>query len=194
MPSSAAPEPGPVRFIMDAWPLLALGVIGALIIRACVPVHPAPPVAGAAAPFDAATAVRIGNWHALAAFGALTPESGPKQVLEALNLLVVDFRPGSSALPESAEPVLLQALTVIETRPPSERYEITGHTDGSGSPLADLELSRRRAQAVVDFLVNQGVRSERLRARGSGDQDPVASEPGAESRFRNQRLEFALQP
>jgi outer membrane protein OmpA-like peptidoglycan-associated protein len=58
--------------------------------------------------------------------------------------------------------------------------------------LADLELSRRRAQAVVDFLVNQGASGERLQARGEGDEDAVAGETSQESRSRSRRLEFAL--
>ncbi len=195
MPVGAAPDRGPLRFVMDAWPVLALGVIGAAIIRACVPVHTAAPApAVSAPPVDAQAAVRDSNWHAVGALKALTPQSGSQQVLDALNLLMIDFGPGSSALPASAEPVLVQAAAVIEARPASERLEITGHTDASGSPLADLELSRRRAQAVIDFLVNQGVASERLRARGSDDQAAASAEPGEDSRLRNQRLQFALLP
>jgi outer membrane protein OmpA-like peptidoglycan-associated protein len=82
----------------------------------------------------------------------------------------------------------------IAARPPGERYEISGHTNPTESPLADLELSRRRAQAVIDFLVNQGIASQRLQARGAGDAEPVSSEPDEESRLRNRRLEFALLP
>ncbi len=182
---------GVVRFITDAWPLVALGVIGALIIRACVPVHPPVQPAGA---FDPQTGVRVGNWHAMSALQALTAESGSVQVLGALNLLVIDFSATGSKLPDSAEPVLTRVAAVIEARPTSERYEITAYSERMDSPLADLDLSRRRAQAVVDFLIKQGVPTRRLQARGAGDQDPVAGEPGEESSFRNQHLQFALLP
>jgi outer membrane protein OmpA-like peptidoglycan-associated protein len=194
MTESDAADHGVIRFFTDIWPLLALGLIGALLIRACLPAHPLPAATGPAPPFDPKTAVRVGNFHAMAALGALTAQSATSQVLEALNLVVIDFKAGSSTLPDDAEPVLMQVGGALAARPADERYEISGHTDATDSPLADLELSRRRAQAAIDFLVNQGVASRRLRARGAGDAEPVSSEPDEESRFRNRRLEFALLP
>jgi len=194
MPDQTASDDGAIRFFTDAWPLLALGVIGALIIRACVPAHPGPAVAATAPPSDTPPAVRIGNSPATAALSALTPESGIAQVMEALNLVLIDFGASRSTLPDAAGPVLTKVAAAISARPASERLEISAHADGTGSPLADLELSRRRAQALVDFLVNQGVPPQRLRARGVSDQDPVASEPGPESSVRNQRIQFTLLP
>jgi outer membrane protein OmpA-like peptidoglycan-associated protein len=192
---AVAPDRAVIRFFTDVWPLVALGVIGALLIRACVPVHPAAqPLGTSPPPPDPQTAVRIGNSRATAALNALTPESSPAQAIEALNSLQIDFSPASSALPPSAEPVLVQVAAAIAARPLTEHFEISAHADGTGSPLADLELSRRRAQAVVDFLVNQGVPGERLQAHGEGDEDTVAGEPGAEARQRGKHLEFALLP
>jgi len=188
------PDQGVMRFVTDVWPLLALGVIGALLIRACAPIHSAQPVAGFAPGFDASNAVRVGNWHAMAALDALAPDADAARVLEALNLPVIDFAPGSAMLPDPAEPLLVRVAAVIVARPPNERYEICGHTDGTGSPLADLELSRQRAQAVADFLVNQGVARERVQARGAGDAEPVAHDATDEARFRNRRLAFAMLP
>jgi OOP family OmpA-OmpF porin len=192
MTDSDAADQGVVRFLTDGWPVLALGLIAALLVRACLPAHPLPAAAGPAPPFDPKTAVRVGNWHAMAALGALTPESSASQALAALNLIAIDFKAGSAALPDDAEPVLTQAAAAIAARPATERFEISGHTDATASPLTDLELSRRRAQAVVDFLVNQGVASQRLLARGAGEAEPVPNEPDEES--RNRRLEFALLP
>jgi outer membrane protein OmpA-like peptidoglycan-associated protein len=194
MPDQADPDHGAIRFFTDAWPLLALGVIGALIIRACVPAHSGPAVAAGAPPSDAPPAVRIGNSAATAALNALTPESGVAEVIAALNLVAIDFGIGHSTLPEADTKVLTRVAEVLSARPSSERLEISAHADGTGSPLADLELSRRRAQAVVDFLVNQGLPAQQLQARGVSTQDPVALEPGQESSVRNQRIEFTLLP
>jgi len=194
MPDETAPDNGAIRFFTDAWPLLALGVIGALLIRACVPAHSGPPVVATTAPSDEPPAVRIGNSAATAALNALTPESSVAQVVAALNLVAIDFGVGRSTLPDAAAPVLTRVAGVISARPPSERLEISAHADGNGSPLADLELSRRRAQAVVDFLVNEGVPSQQLQARGISDQNPAAGEPGQESSVRNQRIQFTLLP
>jgi OmpA-OmpF porin, OOP family len=195
MADQASPDHGTIRFFMDAWPLLALGVIGALIIRACVPAHPGPAVVAGTPPSEAPpAAVRIGNSAATSALNALTPESGAAQVLDALNLVAIDFDVGRSALPEAATPVLTRVAEVISARLASERLEVSAHADGTGSPLADLELSRRRAQAVVDFLVNQGIPAQQLQARGVSTEDPVAREPGQESSVRNQRIQFTLLP
>jgi outer membrane protein OmpA-like peptidoglycan-associated protein len=192
MTESATADHGVIRFFTDTWPLLALGLIGALLIRACLPAHPLPAAGGPAPPFDPKTAVRVGNFHAMAALGALMPDSGTSQVLEALNLVAIDFRAGSATLPDDAEPVLTQVAAAIAARPGSERFEISAHADAIASPLADLDLSRRRAQSVVDFLVNQGVASQRLQAHGGGDAVPASNEPDEEA--RNRRLEFALLP
>ncbi len=49
---------------------------------------------------------------------------------------------------------------------PEVRVEIGGHTDSSGSDAYNLDLSRRRAAAVRDYLVSKGVAGDRLVARG----------------------------
>jgi outer membrane protein OmpA-like peptidoglycan-associated protein len=194
MSEPAAGDQGVMRFFTDVWPLLALGLIGAVMVRACLPVHPLPSPRGLAAPSDPKTAVGVGNWQAMAALNALTPQASVTQVLQAFNLIVIDFKEGSSTVPDDAEPVLLRVAATIASRPDSERFEIASHTDGSLSPLADLELSRRRAQAVVDFLVNAGVSAQRLQARALGDAEPLSSEPDQEARAHQQRVEFSLLP
>jgi OmpA-OmpF porin, OOP family len=192
---SADQDHAALRFFTDVWPLIALGLIGAVVVRACVPVHPAAALtAGSAPPVDAPASVHAGRSHAMVALSALTPESSSEQVLEALNLTTVDFGAGSSALPDDADLVLIQVAGVIAARPASERFEISGRADGAGSPLSDLDLSRRRAQAVVDFLVNQGIDAQRLQAQGLGDLDPVGNDTGPQARFPNRHLEFKYLP
>ena len=190
MPERSSADQGLIGFAMNAWPLLALGVIGALLIRACVPV----PVGPAAPGYDSQSAPRVGSFQAMAALSSLTPQSDTEHILEALNQLTIDFPVGSATLPESAEPVLAKVAEVLAERPASERFQISGHADGSGSPLADLELARRRAEAVVNYLVNQGVPTASLEARGIADPDTPPTEQSDEARLRNQRLEFALLP
>ena len=194
MAEHTASDNAALRFFTDAWPLLALGIVGALIIRACVPAQSSPPGADAAARSESLVPEKAANSGAVAAFGALTPESDIGPVVQALNLVSVDFAYGSSTLPDSADAVLIKAATVIAARPAAERFQVSAHADGALSPLADLELSRRRSQTVVDFLVNQGVPTQRLQARAIGDQDPISTEPGQESGPRNQRIQFTLLP
>jgi len=55
----------------------------------------------------------------------------------------------------------------------TRRFLIEGHTDSSGSRLRNLDLSRRRAAAVVDYLASLGVERDRLDARGYGPDRPL---------------------
>jgi outer membrane protein OmpA-like peptidoglycan-associated protein len=194
MAEPADPDHGALRFFTDAWPLFALGIIAAVIVRACVPDHQSPLVAETASRFDASTAEKTVNGPAVAALSALAPESGIEQVLQALNLVSIDFGTGRSTLPDASEPVLAMAAAAISARPVTERFEVSARADGMLSPLADLELSRRRSQGLVDFLVIEGVPAQRLQARPIGDQDPVAGEPGHDLSLRNQRIQFTLLP
>lgn len=54
-----------------------------------------------------------------------------------------------------------------------------GYTDSTGNPTDNLKLSRDRAQAVADMLVDLGVDEKRIQVEGYGDQYPVEPTPGA---------------
>lgn len=69
---------------------------------------------------------------------------------------------------------------------------IEGHTDSTGSPVDNLALSQRRAEAVRTYVAEQGINEFRLEAKGRGSTEPVASEDTAEGRNQNRRIEFEL--
>jgi len=69
---------------------------------------------------------------------------------------------------------------------------IEGHTDATGSEEHNLELSRRRAQAVADYLAAQGVDPGRFTVVGYGEAQPVASNETPEGRQANRRVELAI--
>jgi OmpA-OmpF porin, OOP family len=70
------------------------------------------------------------------------------------------------------------------------RVEISGHTDTLGSAGVNLELSERRAGAVREYLIGQGVDPERLVAKGYGETRPLVANVGARNRALNRRIEF----
>jgi len=72
--------------------------------------------------------------------------------------------------------------------------EITGHTDSTGAPMYNQELSERRAAAVGRYLEAQGVRPVRIVTKGMGPRDPIASNETAEGRQANRRVELRLIP
>lgn len=72
--------------------------------------------------------------------------------------------------------------------------DIEGHTDSTGAEDYNQQLSQRRAQAVVDVLVNQhGIAPQRLEAKGFGESQPVADNGSAEGRAENRRVMATLE-
>ncbi|MEX0916038.1 MAG: OmpA family protein [Wenzhouxiangellaceae bacterium] len=69
-----------------------------------------------------------------------------------------------------------------------------GHTDSTGSAEYNHELSRRRADSVARYIINQGVAPVRIEAHGYGEQYPIATNNTAEGRNQNRRVELTLMP
>ena len=70
--------------------------------------------------------------------------------------------------------------------------EISGHTDSKGSDTYNETLSQGRSQAVVDYLISQGIDSGRLTARGYGESKPIDSNDTEDGRANNRRVEFTV--
>jgi outer membrane protein OmpA-like peptidoglycan-associated protein len=75
-----------------------------------------------------------------------------------------------------------------------EKYQllISGHTDNVGNDALNLELSRKRSEAVKTFLIGQGVRADRLTTEWFGETKPVADNATPEGRDRNRRVEMKV--
>jgi outer membrane protein OmpA-like peptidoglycan-associated protein len=71
---------------------------------------------------------------------------------------------------------------------------LAGYSDNVGSAVANLELSKERAEAVRAFLVKAGVPADALVAQGYGNARPVASNETESGRFRNRRIEVSEAP
>jgi outer membrane protein OmpA-like peptidoglycan-associated protein len=102
----------------------------------------------------------------------------------------VTFELGSAEMTEQAEAeasVFVKALQAPALA--GSRFEVAGHTDSQGNRAYNIDLSRRRAQAVVDFLVAQGADGSRLVASGYGFDRPLrGTSPSAPA---NRRVEFS---
>lgn len=84
---------------------------------------------------------------------------------------------------------LNNAKAVINAHPRA-RFVVVGHTDSKGSEAFNQDLSERRAQAVMNWLVENGVDAGRLSAIGRGETAPVADNGTAEGRAKNRRVEL----
>ncbi len=72
------------------------------------------------------------------------------------------------------------------------KIELRGHTDEVGSEADNRELSRRRAEAVRDYLIGKGIAEDRLKAVGFGESRPIADNDTEEGRRLNRRTEFVV--
>ncbi|MBC8510827.1 MAG: OmpA family protein [Cryomorphaceae bacterium] len=86
----------------------------------------------------------------------------------------------------------LARLVLLLNDVPSLKIEISGHTDNIGAESFNELLSQRRADAVVNYLVEKGVDKNRLSAKGYGQSNPVDSNDTAEGRASNRRTEFEI--
>ncbi len=102
---------------------------------------------------------------------------------------VIEFEFNSDVLTRDGRRLLADIVPPLRQFP-DVPVEIAGHADAVGSAAANMDLSRRRAQAVVDFLVERGQDPDRFVVTAYGDTRPIASNATEEGRARNRRIEF----
>ena len=86
----------------------------------------------------------------------------------------------------------LQRLAGIFKEYPKSNILVEGHTDSSGSDEYNMELSRRRAQAVTSYLVSQGIDSGRFTTKWYGESQPRFDNATPEGRSKNRRVELGI--
>jgi outer membrane protein OmpA-like peptidoglycan-associated protein/tetratricopeptide (TPR) repeat protein len=72
------------------------------------------------------------------------------------------------------------------------QVEISGHTDSLGSDAYNLKLSDSRANSVVNYLINKGIKKDRLIAKGYGETQPLATNSTPDGRQLNRRTQFLI--
>ncbi len=86
----------------------------------------------------------------------------------------------------------LEKIQRFLTENPNITIEIGGHTDNTGNPAYNQQLSERRAMAVYNYLANNGIDKKRLVAKGYGQSRPVASNSSDQGKQQNRRIEFLV--
>jgi outer membrane protein OmpA-like peptidoglycan-associated protein len=110
-----------------------------------------------------------------------------------VNLSDVLFDTGQSTLKSGAREKLSKLTGILLAYPGPYQIEIEGHTDSVGSEDSNLKLSQGRADSVFDYLLQSGVKRERMSAgRGFGESTPVASNDTAAGRQVNRRVEIII--
>jgi len=103
----------------------------------------------------------------------------------------IEFETGKATIKAKSYPLLNQiAKLFIENS--NYIIEVQGHTDSIGKYEVNKELSEKRANAVRDYLIAQGVDFQRLTAVGYGPDVPVADNKTKAGRAKNRRVEFKI--
>lgn len=123
--------------------------------------------------------------------GLSTNSVGCAAQSQTVTLKDVQFELDSADLLPSAERTLQGVVEALEGEP-GLRVEIAGHTDDTGPDAYNLRLSRERAAAVRQYLIDNGIAAHRLRSNGYGESQPIASNNTFEGREKNRRVEFRV--
>jgi outer membrane protein OmpA-like peptidoglycan-associated protein len=123
----------------------------------------------------------------LAALKARETERGLVMTLEE-NVL---FEYDKADLKPGAVRNLYPLVTFLKEHP-HRTLMIEGHTDSTGSDSYNLDLSQQRAAAVRNFLIMNGIGSDRVMARGYGEAYPVTTNDTESGRLQNRRVEVVI--
>lgn len=101
------------------------------------------------------------------------------------------FDAGRTELKASANRIILKLVQFLQINP-RRNIRIEGYTDNRGVSAENLELSRARAQAVADVLVDLGIDARRMQVKGYGEAHPLAENASAKGRAQNRRVEILI--
>ncbi|MDH5609021.1 MAG: OmpA family protein, partial [Cyclobacteriaceae bacterium] len=115
----------------------------------------------------------------------------PLKVGESILLNNIFFESGSSNLKEGSFDDIDRVVDLMRLLP-GLKIEIAGHTDSSGNDNLNMQLSKVRAESVVQYIIAQGIDASRVAFKGYGETQPVASNLTPEGRMQNRRVEFIV--
>jgi outer membrane protein OmpA-like peptidoglycan-associated protein len=104
-------------------------------------------------------------------------------------LMGVSFKSGRSDLLPESFPMLINLANTLK-KASSIKIEIRGYTDNRGNSTRNQQLSQKRAEVVMNFLIMQGVSPNSMTASGYGPADPIASNNTKQGRNQNRRIEI----
>lgn len=97
----------------------------------------------------------------------------------------------SAELTQQSEDSIDKVVTYLNDYPQS-KADIVGHTDSTGAAAYNQKLSERRAQAVAEAIIAEGIEPSRITARGEGESKPIATNDTAEGRKLNRRVDVFI--
>jgi OOP family OmpA-OmpF porin len=125
--------------------------------------------------------------------GQAVDENGCPKLFEGTKRSVilqgVNFQTGKAVLTDASKAILVDVAHSLAANP-AVRVQVSGHTDNTGSRATNMRLSAQRADAVEQFLIQNGVSPAQLTSKGYGPDKPVATNKTAAGRSQNRRVEL----
>jgi outer membrane protein OmpA-like peptidoglycan-associated protein len=104
----------------------------------------------------------------------------------------IQFAVDSAVILPTSNGLLTEIADALIKSPRIRKVEVQGHTDNTGTPEHNKQLSDDRASAVVAWLTSHGVAADRLAAKGFGQTKPLVPNVTAANRGRNRRVQFII--
>ena len=104
----------------------------------------------------------------------------------------IKFRSESAEILPESDGVLFEVRDTLYEHPEIRHVRVEGHTDSSGDPGYNKELSQRRAEAVSAWLAQHGIDAGRLSGVGFGEEHPIDTNATEQGRRNNRRVEFHI--
>ena len=125
--------------------------------------------------------------------GMVVEKDGCPAVVKEVSMLAknIYFENASDVLKEESYKSL-DRVALILNNTKTARLSVEGHTDSDGDDAMNLDLSKRRAAAVVKYLTSKGVEASRLTSEGYGETRPIADNSTEEGQALNRRVEMIL--
>ena len=121
------------------------------------------------------------------------PEIKLRKIEEGKNYVMdnINFETSKSYLKKDSVGILDKIVKLMKANP-ELKLEVQGHTDSTGKRDFNMNLSRKRANAVTEYLIKNGLSPERLKSTGLGPDKPIDSNKTKSGRAKNRRTEFVF--
>ncbi|MGV6845830.1 MAG: OmpA family protein [Lutibacter sp.] len=120
------------------------------------------------------------------------PVITPVEVAKLEELFKTVYFDTGKAVIKDASASTLDEVASIMNKYSTQKFEISGYTDSTGSKAKNLQLSDERAAAVKSYLESKGVAAGNLTSKGYGEENPIASNRTRKGRAKNRRVEVKL--
>ncbi len=104
----------------------------------------------------------------------------------------VYFETGKSVIKSESFELLDEVSNILVQHHELTQIRVEGHTDSRGSSSSNLKLSQARAKAVMTYLIEHGVETDRLQSEGYGEDKPIDDRENAEAYEKNRRVDFFI--